>query len=41
MVSYLKALEVGSHFMGLPEEPLNECIDRVNAMLGPILISDT
>ena len=37
MVPYLKALEAGTAYMGLPEEPMNAYIDRVNAPLGPVL----
>jgi hypothetical protein len=37
MVSYLKALEAITSYMGLPEEPTNHFIDRVNNVLGPIL----
>jgi len=40
MVPYLKALEAGTAYMGLPEEPMNAYIDRVNAVLGPTLVSD-
>ncbi len=37
MVPYLKALEATTAYMGLPENPMNEYIDRVNLVLGPTL----
>ena len=40
MVPYLKALEAGTAYMGLPPEPMNGYIDRVNALLGPVLVSE-
>ena len=41
MVSYLKALEATTSYMGLPDEPTHHLIDRVNAVLGPTLIEPT
>jgi hypothetical protein len=40
MVAYLKALEMTAGFIGFPDQPVNEYIDRVNAVLGPTLISE-